>query len=281
MDLPADTTLPFFSYGLFRPGQIGFQTLRGDVAGHADGWSISGRVKERDGLPVLLEARHESDEVEGTLIDFHTARQKDAYQSIADIEPDKLYRWVSVAARKGPETRLANVLLGRSGDTGSHDIDYLPWDGSRDPLFTKALEVVEEVLEGSRHFEWDSKPTLRLQMAYMLLWSAIERFASFKYHLGEQVTEKVFRLADEPEVRAALLTLSPEPRKVVRSSDPSKKVTLKATDPKKALDYYYQLRSNVVHRGKSAPQDHEKLVKSLEELLTIFRRVLEAEFRLN
>jgi hypothetical protein len=281
MDLPADTSLPFFTYGLFRPGQIGFQKLREDVAGHTAGWSISGRVKERDGLPVLLEARHDSDEAEGTLIEFIPARQKAAYQSIADIEPEELYRWVSFEARKGPERRMANVLLGRSGDSGSHDIEYLPWDGSRDLLFTKALEVVQEVLDLNREFDWEPKPTLHLQMAYMLLWSAIERFASFKYHLGKDVTAKVKRLADEPAVRATLLELSPEPRRVVHSTNPGKKETLKATDPKKAIAYYYQLRSNVVHRGKSAPQDHEKLVKSLEELLTIFRRVLEAEFRID
>jgi hypothetical protein len=283
MNLPGNTSLPFFSYGLFRPGQIGFRKIRPHVAQCADDCSVPGRVKERDGLPLLLDAQHEWDKVPGTLITFLPEGQEDAYRAIAEIELDNLYRWDTVEVHLASGRQQANVLFGRKGDRGSHDIDYGSWDGSKDPMFTHASDIVRVVLKDNREkFDWDDPaPTLRLQMAYMLLWTAIERFASFKYHLGEQVTGKVFRLADEPEVRETLLELNPEPRQVVRTSDPGRKETLIAADPKKALSYYYQLRSNVVHRGKTAPRDHERLVQSLDELLTIFQRILDSEFRID
>ncbi len=44
----------------------------------------------------------------------------------------------------------------------------------------------------------------RLQMAYMLLWTAIERYAGLKYHLGKRVTDKVYKIADEKSFADAL-----------------------------------------------------------------------------
>ena len=42
------------------------------------------------------------------------------------------------------------------------------------------------------------------------------------------------------------------------------------------MQYYYQVRSNITHRGKGVAQDYELLRDSLSELLPIFRKVLEA-----
>jgi hypothetical protein len=48
--------------------------------------------------------------------------------------------------------------------------------------------------------------------------------------------------------------------------------------PEKAVDYYYQVRSNITHRGKGVGRDYNLLRDSLAELLPIFREVLrEAE----
>jgi hypothetical protein len=278
MDLPANTSLPFFTYGLFRPDQIGFRDLRACVAGYDKGWLVPGRLLGRDGLPVLLEPMYEDNRVEGTLLDFHPSHGEQAYRSIVGVEPAKLYRWSVMEARKGDIHRMANVLIGRKGNRGSHELEKGIWDGREEPLFSAALEVVEETLKHNEKFQWDLKPLFRLQMAYMLLWSAIERYASFKYHLGERVTEKVFRLVDDPEFASALSSLGPEQRRVYRSDNPEKVEVLVASNPRKALAYYYQVRSNITHRGKAAYNDHGTLVRSLEELLFIFRRLLDAEF---
>jgi hypothetical protein len=281
MDLPADTSLPFFTYGLFRPGQIGFKDLRACIAGYEEGWLVPGLLLGRDGLPVLLEPMREHDRVEGTRLDFHPSHQEHAYRSIVGIEPEKLYRWGVIEARKGDTHRSVNVLLGRKGNRGSHELENGIWDGREEPLFSVALEVVEETLASNEEFDWGLKPLFRLQMAYMLLWSAIERFSAFKYHLGERVTIKVFRLADDPVFASALSALAPERRRVYRSDNPEKAEVLVANNPNKALAYYYQVRSNITHRGKASYNDHDTLVKSLKELLAIFRRLLDAEFRID
>jgi hypothetical protein len=40
--------------------------------------------------------------------------------------------------------------------------------------------------------------------------------------------------------------------------------------------YYYQVRSNITHRGKAVVTDYDTLGKSAKELLPIFRAVLAA-----
>ena len=67
MNLPHDPTLPFFSYGLFRPGQIGYGDIRTYVETSEEGWATHGELLERDGLPLLAEG---TDEVLGWLIRF-------------------------------------------------------------------------------------------------------------------------------------------------------------------------------------------------------------------
>jgi hypothetical protein len=275
MKLPDQVELPFFSYGLFRPGQIGFGRLRHFVAGHEAEWHVKGSLLDRDGLPVLDRG---DQAIPGVLIRFHDGTGQAAYEIISGIEPDKLYRWDLADVHKDVETVKANLLMGRKPKRGSHPFEGIEWDGSKEPLFDSALQVVAETLEQNRQFEWDLKPLFRLQMAYMLLWTAIERFAAFKYHLGERATDKVNQLALEPTFVAGLAELVKEKREVFRTDDPETKAVLDPNDPEKALAYYYQVRSNIVHRGKAATTDHWILVNSLEELSELFRRVLLDEF---
>jgi hypothetical protein len=169
------------------------------------------------------------------------------------------------------------VLVGRSPKKGSVEAEQ-EWDGRTDPLFTSALEVIEETLVSSSDFEWDLKPLFRLQMAYLLLWSSIERYVSLRYHLGDNVTEKVNALADEVAFARALQDNVQTSRTVFRADRPGDKVVLDSSKPRKSLEYYYQIRSNITHRGKAVVRDHELIKDSLSELLRIFRSVLKEAF---
>ena len=275
MNLPNDTSLPFFTYGLFRPRQIGHRSIRCHLSGAEEGWSARGDLLERDGLPVLTEGSHD---VPGWLLRFKPEDAIAAYTAINSIEPDRLYRWAVADVRRMGLCVPANVLVGRSPRKGSNLPEYKIWEGDKEPLFTVALEVIEKSLDRYSEFAWNLEPFFQLQMAYMLLWTSIERFVSFKYHLGDRVTEKVLKLADDPVFASALRERVQTVRQVYRADDPSKKAVLDPNNPKKALEYYYQIRSNITHRGKTAVRDHEMLRASLSELLGIFKEVLKREF---
>lgn len=272
MEHPADIGRPFFAYGLFKPGQLAFFRLRELVSNVTDPVQVAGSLLLRDGLPIIDSAGH--GRVKGALVTFLPGRAAAAYDRISAMEPDKHYRWHEAQADGKP----ANVLVGRSPRKGSVPCEDEEWNGWNDPLFTAALDVVEETLT-SNDFQWDLKPLFRLQMAYLLLWSSIERYVSLRYHLGDKVMEKISQLAYEPAFAAGLLQHVKEHREVYRADRPDQREVLDRQSPEKALAYYYQVRSNMTHRGKGVVWDHERVMKSLAELLPIFREVLKAAER--
>ena len=53
MQLPKCTDVPFFCYGVFKPGQLGFLQLGDYVERIVHGASIQGTLLERDGFPLI------------------------------------------------------------------------------------------------------------------------------------------------------------------------------------------------------------------------------------
>lgn len=281
MDLPVDTSLPFFSYGLFMPGQIGFNDIRHLIERFEEHWEIAGTLRRRDGLPLLCD---EDGVTVGAMLTFKPSHESEAYHHIAAVESEKLYRWEQLEAKKLRRSQRVNVLFGRRPEKGSHPHDSCRWDGRSEPLFTDALTLAEEMLCQNRikgRHPDDVKPLLKLQMAYTLLWSGIERFTAFKYGASLKPHQRLEHFASNVTLAEALKSLVHEERRVCRSDDPKDYETLVRDNPKAALDYYYQVRCNVVHRGKASYDEYDMLLKSLEELLAIFRQVLDAEFRLD
>jgi hypothetical protein len=275
MNLPENTTLPFFAYGVFKADQLAFNRIQEFVQTRSDG-SVSGRLRERDGLPLLEPRDHGT--VKGHLFWFGETTHNDAYQRIIDIEPDRQYQWSVLTVESDEKEFAANVLEGINLLKGSEQLKEPEWNGADDALFTSALQVVEETLEANEKFSSDLKPLFRLQMAYLLLWSSIERYVSLKYHLGDKVSAKVNMLAEEDAFRDAVSALVKRRHKLFRADRPTQHIVLNASNPKKALGYYYQIRSNITHRGKAVMNDHNTVRESLRELLAIFKVVLERAF---
>ena len=278
MKLPDNIELPFFAYGLFKKGQLGYLRIRRYIAKHLEA-SVNGELYIRDGLPILKES--DSSQVRGDTFYFRDG--SNAYQRIIELEPEHQYRWSVVELDPADSRIKLNILLGKSPDKGSVKIKFensRDWDGREDSLFKDALEVVKEAIDADFHlnFPQSVKGFFRYQMAYMLLWSSIERYASLRYHLGKDVWQKIRKIAEEPEFGASLSEIAQTHRSIQRADEPGKKVHLDPSNPRKSLEYYYQVRSNMVHRGKSAIEDFKTVKTSLSELYEIFMRVKEAAF---
>lgn len=268
---PDNTDLPFFAYGVFRQRELGFLSIVDLVEAITDPFFVNGTLYIRDGLPIVNPSL--GGRVTGGLITFRKADRTEAYERINGLEPDKQYRWETVAI----DEIECNYLVGRSPTTGSVPADE-GWNGRNDPLFTSALEVVEETLKSSSQFNRDLKPMFRLQMAYLLLWSSIERYASLRYHLGNRAVEKVMQIADEPKFAELLRRHVTRTHKIQRADKPVDHYKLDSQSPKTSLTYYYQIRSNITHRGKGVHRDHEIVRDSLVELFDIFRELLANAF---
>jgi hypothetical protein len=72
MQRPININHPFFAYGIFRPGQLGFFQLKDLVSEILDPNEIAGSLLLRDGLPIIDPNGHGS--VKGALLCFATAK---------------------------------------------------------------------------------------------------------------------------------------------------------------------------------------------------------------
>jgi hypothetical protein len=265
--LPDDENLPFFAYGLFKPGQIAFFQISDFVDHVIPSASVQGDLRIRDGL-LILNSEGKSN-VHGSLITFKQGQANEAYLKISQMEPQNLYSW----GIKDIDCQKVNILFGRSPNKGSDPCFDQEWDGWNDPLFEEAMEVITEEL-GDDHSKGLFHSLFRLQMAYLLLWSSIERFCTLRFGLGSSPVANIKRLAGEPAFEAALKQEVDCPRKIFRADKPKDPEILTPDDPLKSIEYYYQVRCNVTHRGKGSERDLEIVQRSLTELLKIFRRVL-------
>jgi len=292
--IPDDISLPFFAYGVFQPGQLGFLRLKGFVS-HVHDACANGALYERDGLPLFVPGQ--GGPVHGKVLFFTEGTASEAYLKVAELEPRKVYCWTKVCysekgnPQEGVPGAQANVLKGRSPEKGSSDIHLSKWDGRCDPLFTTALDMVEETWDqyGRERPQRNREDTedvvmkalFKLQMAYSLLWSSIERYTGLRHGLSKGPDERNKLLADEPAFRKALTDHVKGERCVFDVRDPKDKSVLQPDKPDKSIKYYYQVRCNSVHRGKggfAVSRDFEILSQSLKELLTIFRDVKDTAF---
>lgn len=60
------------------------------------------------------------------------------------------------------------------------------------------------------------------------------------------------------------------------SRDLTAKKSLSPDNPVKSAQYYYQIRNNLIHRGKGAGLEAEVVRNGLNELLQIFERMVSA-----
>jgi hypothetical protein len=142
-----------------------------------------------------------------------------------------------------------------------------------DPFFTSAIEVLSEI--PNDRFAWNLKPLFKLQMKYMLLWTILERFSFLRYSFGGGPSARNKLLAENIYFKEGLSKFVNEQRTAFSSENPDYKTTLSILNPKKSLDYYYQVRCNITHRGKAVIRDHDTVEKSFNELFEITKYILE------
>jgi hypothetical protein len=264
----------FFAYGIFRKGEIAFPVIERFVEA-VEAATTRGDLLERDGVH-LLDPRGLGS-VEGDLIRFAFLDVNAAFAAIDALEPGRTYRWETCEtfSRLGKEN--ARVLVARSPTRGTHRAAE-PYRSRDDPLFAEALDEVEAVLYPGRSIGYATEISdfFRYQMAYLLLWTAIERYCTLRWGFGSDPVQRVKMLAHEPVFAAALKRHVRERRTVYRADKPTASPEkLDMNDPLASVGFYYQVRSNIAHRGKSIHEERELVRSSLEQLTLIFREVLD------
>ena len=276
--LPENKSLPFFTYGVFRPGDIPFLGIK-EYVSNIIKLTIKGNILVRDGVFLFEDGEND---IEGYLIYFDAGELQDsAYNFISELEPSKLFEWEQ---REVDEVGEFNILYGKKPKSGSEEINYVKADMPnystiQDPYFVAGLELFEDLQIGNPSSDFRS--SFKLQMYYPFLWTIIERFSFLRYGLGLTPTKRTNKLAENIFFIKAIEKFVPDStkenpsRKIFRSDSPkSKAAELDKTSPLKCIKYYYQVRNNLTHRGKGRFSDQDILGKSLSELKQIIKYVL-------
>jgi hypothetical protein len=281
MALPSNPEIPFFTYGLFQPGEPSHRLLQSLLASPATTDRVSGNLFVRDGLPLAVLEPHQH-EIQGSVLYFSPASRLNAYELISNFEPASLYRWETTVTLENQID--VNILVARRPCRGHME----PFEGDRwsyreDPVFRHGLRVVADSLLdfGSEPFKsappdfFDWPRFFRLQMAYMLLWAVIERYTAFTFGPDLEPMERVRRLGELEKFQLAVSNRVSR-KATVTDSRNLDAYQLDSESPKTAAKYYYQIRNNLSHRGKGAWHDGELVRNALRELLQIFEDVLDA-----
>jgi hypothetical protein len=277
--LPVRPDLPLFTYGLLRRGELGHDQIA-DTVRTVEPASAQAALRVLDGLPVLDPEL--GGIVAGDVVWFDDAA--DGYDRVCVFEPASVYRWTTLRVAGGGRDIEVNALVAALLPYGKGDVlgpstgaDLIEeWSVSADPLFAHGLPAVgsmasESALEPFRPAiiahspEWER--FYRVQAAYLLACSALERIAYFT--VGERLTPtaRVKELGKRTDFRAAVKEAGvTDPRRAVGRSDRPADRRGARTSGAGFADRAYLIRSNVMHRGKSAYAEAELVRTALLDL---------------
>ena len=90
---PYDITLPFFAYGVLKPGEIAYSRIK-DLIYEKNEACVNYSMKHRDGVPILLSKEMDFEETCGYI--FHFSDSDEAYKTIIDTISGNLYKWGTI-----------------------------------------------------------------------------------------------------------------------------------------------------------------------------------------
>ena len=320
---PEDTTLPFFAYGFYKPHQLAYPQIESFVKGMPKKAKVNASLKQVNGIPVLIKSNVQHSYVEGYLIHFKNSAQREGYEKVGYSRNKGIYEWevmnvdgqrANVLISSKPDTFESRGHWNYDFNERKHikelNIRLESYDWRRDPIFEKPMDYIylanplkyrehpreplfEEPIapidlennhpKPRRHLNYEYIKFFETQMLYMLLWTSIDRFLTFRY--GETKKNNVIFLSEEESFKIALKKYVEEDervfhnRKTVYSVRDLREYELNPNKPTCSAMFYYTIRNNVVHSGKVLMMEERMLSKALEQLTRIFNDVVEAAKR--
>lgn len=250
----------FFVYGTLKPGELGFGRISEHIerANHAHVDEVG--IYLRDGLPALNELP--GGRVLGYVLVPKVGHEYALTSALALFEPKHLYTVTRVQATVASGDVLAvTAHFAKSPDAGFIELlEHGWWTATRDPLFRYGLPQTRRLIEELplRNVKAVDSNMPSFWQAYvpvlghfLVLCSILERFTTFSYP-GKSINERLQGFIESADAKSAARGLRPPPRTTIYSTDKLAEVEWSTTNP---WDFWYQVRCNAVHRGKSAQHD--------------------------
>lgn len=297
LSVPENTNWPFFAYGFFKPNELAYNQISQYSEGQAEEASVYGHFYEKDGVPILRlgNRNNRGCTVRGAIIKFARWEQEKAYRLISDMEPPALYRWERSRVYKNRQEVEVNILVYAGDSTANGSVpgaelieeEIADWNCHQDPLLDKGMAylrrkyfqpLVEVQCDTDRrhsiHSDEFYEDIFQRQMAYVFLWTIIDRYKSLKYGLDLDIGEGNRKLAAnhcwKEAIRKINVILRNRPIDLIRGGINSREVSLRT----KPMDRFYSIRCNAVHRGKAVNNDKAILTQAFMLLYPIMSYII-------
>lgn len=263
-----------FVYGSLKPGELGFEQIEAMVSNYMSAELHNFALYVRDGLPIVRTPAP-GETVQGVLLNINLGMEEDFWRIVNDYEGTTNYKFQNsiLVISEGTEL-LTGAFIGRKMGKGNPEKLYTPWTSKLDPIFSQSFPLLHsEISETSLKFTdadhdrrgyWEQLNNLLSR--YLLLVSMLEHLTVVKFG-GSRKQEpmiRIRRLQQSQGCRDAFKSLSDEknnpPIKVVDSR--AVENSLSSSNPEQALFAWYQVRSNLQHRGKASLFDASLVHKS-------------------
>ena len=297
-----ETLKPLFVYGTLKENEIAYHQISKLVDRTNPASVRNFALYIRDGIPLVIQAQ--GWRVDGELIYAKPDACEELLQTVDKYEGVRLYeRQVTRAQLDIRNSNNADqstengvecyIYVGVNYKNGNAEPIHEPWSSSLDPIFSESFpdlfKEIKSVIQNSDEplpGQYDWKLYNDLAGKHLLLVTIIERIAYLKF--GEQYTEigkngfndrvmkRITELGKTEEFKNAYkkvkLLDGIYSVEVFDSRNASR--LLSTGKIGQAMDAWYQVRSNLQHRGKAAWRDFDILRNSLTGLANVTRYLL-------
>ena len=260
--LPQNVHQPFFAYGTLKSSELAHRQIESFVTSCSTACLEGYELLVADGIPRAFPSQ--GSVVIGELIELDPA----GYEKIARYEqtPGR-YVWTEAEVNGA----MANLVVYSSQIETRHD-KVERWEASDDTMLADGMVWALKKLVQIRRFtssrqthrlvDEESKAAfVELQSVYSILWSVFERLTLFcegPLLQNEKMGQRIGKIAGIDAWKSAYEQAGGDRALSVRSSsDPFAR-------PKRpgsfGFEAWYQLRNNVIHRGKSAGREFSQLL---------------------
>lgn len=263
-----------FVYGSLKPGELGFEQVEHLVSNYSDAKLEGFALYIRDGLPVISKSAP-GESVNGVLLNIKDGMEDEFWRVVSEYEGTTNYKLVhSLPIIAEEKELLVGAFVGRKMGKGNPERLYSPWSSKLDPIFSQSFPLLHrDIAFNTLKFTdaehnpigyWNQMNGLLSQ--YLLLVSIMEHLTVVKFG-GSKKQEPMVRirkLQQSKRFSNAFSEISDEKYNPIIKVSDSRAVedSLSSSNPDQALLAWYQVRSNLQHRGKASLFDAKLVQKS-------------------
>lgn len=270
--------LPLFVYGALKPGEISWPLISGLVGEYFISNLNDHELVMVGGIPM---SRFKvGKKVQGCTVNI--SNLDEALRVIEALEGvGRVYKWAQGESSEGKVNFLTSI------EDPSKASQLESWSTADDPYFGMAIPHVHGILmrliedEDLLLLSADSyKKYLDLQAAYSVLWTLFERTLLFTregFMTSKQKTkDEAWKTNTRPEWKKALELTKTDVKMTVAPADDPYRKAVRFTDNE--FLFFYQMRNNIVHRGKAAGADYKQLLMTAVLFLNIQSAFLQMNY---